>query len=110
MITASTLTVWFVILGLAVSTYLIRFSFLGLLDGEKMPRWLELHLKFVAVAVMPGIAAPAVFWPDATGGEPDPARLLAAAAALLIGIWRRSVLASVVAGLVTLYAGLFLLG
>lgn len=110
MITASTLTVWFVILGLAVSTYLIRFSFLGLLDGEKMPRWLERHLKFVAVAVMPGIAAPAVFWPDATGGEPDPARLLAAAAALLIGIWRRSVLASVVAGLVTLYVGLFLLG
>jgi branched-subunit amino acid transport protein len=110
MITASTLTVWFVILGLAVSTYLIRFSFLGLLDGEKMPRWLERHLKFVAVAVMPGIAAPAVFWPDATGGEPDPARLLAAATALLIGIWRRSVLASVVAGLVTLYAGLFLLG
>lgn len=110
MITASSLTVWFVILALAVATYLIRFSFLGLLDGENMPDWLERHLKFVGVAVMPGIAAPAVFWPDATGGEPDPARLLAAAAALLVGMWRRSLLASVVAGLVTLYAGLFLLG
>ena len=38
------------------------------------------------------------------------ARLLAAAAALLVGIWRRSLLASVATGLVTLYAGLFLLG
>lgn len=110
MITASPATVWFVIIGLAVATYLIRFSFLGLLDGEKMPQWLERHLKFVGVAVMPGIAAPAVFWPEATGGEPDLARLLAAAAALGIGIWRRSVLASVLAGLITLYAGLFLLG
>lgn len=110
MITASTVAVWFVILALAIATYLIRFSFLGFLDGEKMPVWLERHLKFVGVAVMPGIAAPAVFWPDATGGELDAARLLAAAAALLVGIWRRSLLASVAAGLVTLYAGLFLLG
>jgi branched-subunit amino acid transport protein len=109
MISASSATVWFVIIGLAVATYLIRFSFLGLLDGEKMPLWMERHLKFVGVAVMPGIAAPAVFWPEATGGEPDLARLLAAAAALGIGIWRRSVLASVLAGLITLYAGLFLL-
>lgn len=110
MISQSSATIWFVIVGLAVATYLIRFSFLGLLDGDKMPLWLERHLKFVGVAVMPGIAAPAVLWPDATGGEPDLARLLAAAAALGIGIWRRSVLASVLAGLITLYAGLFLLG
>ena len=110
MITASQLTVWFVILALAVATYLIRFSFLGLLDGEKMPGWMERHLKFVGVAVMPGIAAPAVFWPEATGGEPDLARLLAATVALLVGIWRRSLLSSVAGGLVTLYAGMFLFG
>lgn len=110
MIDASTLTIWFVIFALAGATYLIRFSFLGLIDGDKMPEWLVRHLRFVGVAVMPGIAAPAVFWPEATGGEPDLARLLAAAAALLVGMWRRSLLASVVAGLVTLYAGLFLIG
>jgi branched-subunit amino acid transport protein len=110
MITASSTTIWLVIFGLAAGTYLIRFSFLGLLDGDKMPLWMSRHLKFVGVAVMPGIAAPAVIWPDATGGELDLARLLAAAAALGIGMWRRSVLASVLAGLITLYLALYLFG
>ena len=110
MIQASATQVWIVIIGLAAATYLIRFSFLGLLDADNMPRWLERHLKFVGVAVMPGIAAPLVLWPEATGGDPDPARLFAAAVALVVGMWRRSVLASVAAGLIALYPALYLFG
>ena len=58
------------------------------------------------MAVMPGLVAPLVVWPQATGGEPDPARLLAAAVALGIGAATRSVLGAIVGGMGALYLGL----
>ena len=78
-------TLWIVIVLLGLGTYLIRFSFLGLLGGMELPAWVLRHLRYVAVAVMPGLIAPLVIWPPATGGETDPARLIAALAAFAIG-------------------------
>jgi len=102
--------VWVVILGLGLATYAIRFSFLGLLGDRALPEWALRLLRYVPVAVLPGLAAPMVVWPAATGGEPDPARLLAAAAALVVGATTRNVLGAIVAGLGTLYLALWLLG
>jgi branched-subunit amino acid transport protein len=59
---------------------------------------------------MPGLVAPLVVWPQATGGDPDPARLLAAAAALTIGASTRSVLGAIAGGMVALYLALWTLG
>ena len=59
---------------------------------------------------MPGLVAPLVVWPQATGGAPDPARLLAAAAALLIGALTRSVLGAIAGGMAVLYAALAVIG
>jgi hypothetical protein len=44
------------------------------------------------------------------GGETDPARLIAALAAFLVGIKFSSVIGAVIAGMVTLYGMQFLLG
>jgi len=96
-------TLWIVIVLLGLGTYLIRFSFLGLLGGMELPAWVLRHLRYVAVAVMPGLIAPLVIWPPATGGETDPARLIAALAAFAIGIWTRSVVLTVLGGMGTLY-------
>ena len=85
----SDLTVWTVIIFLGIGTFLIRFSFLGIIGGRKLPEWALRHLRYVPVAVLPGLIAPMVAWPQATGGEPDPARLLAAAVALLVGAMLR---------------------
>lgn len=103
------LYIWGVILALGLGTFVIRFSFLGLIGDRELPPWLLRALRYTGVAVLPGLVAPLVLWPAATGGSPDPARLLAAAATVLAGLITRSVLWSVLAGLVALYAGIALL-
>ena len=102
--TYSDLTIWLIIAVMGVVTFLIRFSFLGLMGSAKMPDWLLRHLRYTPVAVMPGLVAPLVLWPEATGGDPDAARLLAAAATVAVGWWRKSLLWGALAGIVTLAA------
>lgn len=106
----STLETWAIILLLGLGTFLIRFSFLGVLGNRPLPEWAIRHLRYTAVAVMPGLIAPLVLFPAATGGAPDAPRLAAAAATLAVGIVWRNALAAIAAGIGTLYAALFLLG
>ncbi len=101
---------WTVIIGLGIGTYLIRFSFIGIVGNRPLPEWALRHLRYVAVAVMPGLIAPLVAWPPATGGEPDAARLVAAFAAFAIGIGTRSVIGAVFGGMGALYLVQYLLG
>ncbi|TNC72386.1 AzlD domain-containing protein [Rubellimicrobium roseum] len=101
--------VWGVILALGVGTFLIRFSFLGLIGRRQLPEWVLRHLRYTGVAVLPGLVAPLVLWPPATGGETEPARLLAGIATVAAGVWTRSVLGAMAAGAGVLYAGLALL-
>jgi branched-subunit amino acid transport protein len=102
--------IWTVILALGLGTYLIRFSFIGLVGDRALPGWASRLLRYVPVAVMPGLVAPLVVWPAATGGAPDAPRMLAAAAAFAIGAWRRSVIGAVVGGMAALYLALWVLG
>lgn len=102
--------VWTVILWLALGTFLIRFSFLGLIGDRPLPGWFLRLLRYTPVAVIPGLVAPLVMFPDATGGAPDPARLIAAAATLAVGVLVRNTLLAIVAGASTLFVLLWLLG
>ncbi|MEL7149467.1 MAG: AzlD domain-containing protein [Pseudomonadota bacterium] len=98
-------SIWLIILVMGVGTYLIRFSFLGLIGNRKMPDWVLRHLRYTPVAILPGLVAPLVMWPEATGGEPDPIRLAAAAVTLGVAWWWKNLLAGAAAGAATL-AGL----
>lgn len=102
--------IWTIIILMAVGTYLIRFSFLGPLANIKLPDWVTRLLRYAPVAVIPGLVAPLVLWPDVTNGEPDPARLLAAATALLLGMITKNVLAAIVGGAGMLYLVLYFQG
>ena len=102
--------IWPIIIGLAIGTYLIRLSFLGIIGDRPIPVWFERSLKYVGVAILPGLIAPWVLWPEATGGEPDPARLAAAFVALAVGLTTRNVLWAILSGFSTLYVMLFLMG
>ncbi len=104
--TYSTAEIWGIIAVLAVGTFLIRFSFLGLIGDRPMPPIILRLLRFTPVAVLPGMVAPLVLWPAATGGQPDLVRMIAAIATLAIGLWTRNVLWGIIGGAVTLYAGL----
>lgn len=103
-------TLWIVIIGLGLGSFFLRFVFIGLVGNRAMPPWLLRHLRYTAVAVLPALVAPQVLWPSATGGEPDPARLAAAAVTLTVGLITRSVFGAMFAGACTLYGVLYLLG
>ena len=106
----SNLDIWLTIIFLGIGTFLLRFSFIGFVGDRKLPKWMTRHLRYVPVAVMPGLIAPLTVWPQATGGEIDPARLIAAATALFIGSMFRSVVGAVIGGMAALYLMLYLLG
>lgn len=101
---------WIVTVGLGLGTYAIRFSFLGMLGNRPLPLWMVRCLRYTAVAILPALVAPAVLWPAATEGQPDPARLLAAVATILAGLLNRSMMAAIAAGGASLFAGLWLFG
>jgi branched-subunit amino acid transport protein len=98
----STETFWVVTLLLGLGTFLIRFSFLGLLGGRTLPDWLLTHLRYVGVAMLPALVTPMIVWPAATGGQIDPPRLIAALVALAAG-WRLGVIWSITSGMGTLW-------
>ncbi|MEM6387012.1 MAG: AzlD domain-containing protein [Pseudomonadota bacterium] len=101
-------TIWFIIAVMGIGTYLIRFSFLGLVGNRKMPDWVLRHLRYTPVAILPGLVAPLVMWPQATNGSPDPIRFAAAVVTIAVA-WRwKSMLAGAVAGACTLGALLWL--
>jgi branched-subunit amino acid transport protein len=102
--------IWVVIFALGLGTFLIRFSFLGVLGGRDLPEWLLRHLRYTPVAVLPGMVAPLVLWPAGTGGEVDPARLLAALVTVVLGLWLRNMIVAILGGAGTLFAMLWLLG
>lgn len=97
-------TFWLVVVVLGLGTYLIRFSFLGLLGNRPLPIWLIRALRYTAVAVLPALVAPAVLWPPATGGTPDPLRLLTIAVTLMAGLVTRSMIGAIAAGGIAFYA------
>ncbi|MDO5604616.1 MAG: AzlD domain-containing protein [Paracoccus sp. (in: a-proteobacteria)] len=101
--------IWLIICTVGLGTFLLRYSFLGALGRRSMPDWVLRLLRYTTVAVLPALTAPVVLWPAATGGQTDPARLIAAMATLLAGCLTRNVLAAVTTGVVTLAAGIYLL-
>ena len=105
----SDLQIWFVIIVLGIGTFLLRWSFLGSLGNRQIPEWALRMLRYTPVTVLPALVAPLVTWPAATGGEPDPARLAAAAATLIVGMLTRNVIGAIVAGAGTLALMLYLL-
>lgn len=106
----SAATIWTIIVALGIGTFLIRFSFLGLIGDRPLPEWVLRMLRYTPVAVIPGLAAPLAIFPAATGGEPDPARLAAAGATLVVGYLTKNLFAGFASGVATLYVLLFLLG
>lgn len=110
MINLTSFEIWTIIILMGIGTFLIRFSFIGLIGGRALPEWVLRHLRYTAVAVIPGIVAPLVLWPEATGGELDPPRLSAALATLTVGYLTKNVLWAIAAGGVCLYGLLYLVG
>jgi len=102
--------IWTIIILVAIGTFLIRFSFIGLIGDREFPQWVLRHLRYTPVAVLPGLVAPLVLWPDATGGAIDSPRLLAAGVTILLGVMFKNMILAIVGGGATLFISLMLLG
>ena len=74
MTSLTTLQSWSVVIGLALGTFLIRYSFIGLFADRDMPAWLDRALKlmvpaifaaivFSGVAMVGGEVAGWAYWP-----------------------------------------------
>lgn len=102
--------IWTIIVLMAIFTFLIRFSFIGLIGDRELPAWVLRHLRYTPVAVLPGLVAPLVLWPEATGGALDTPRLLAAAVTVLLGMMFKNMLLAIFGGAATLFLALALAG
>lgn len=96
---------WAVVFGLAVGTFLIRYSFIGLLTDRGIPPWLDRALKlmvpaifaaivFSGIAIVGGNVAGLAYWP----------RYAAGAIALVAAVMTRgNMLVTVVVGMAALH-------
>ncbi|MEM0991058.1 MAG: AzlD domain-containing protein [Pseudomonadota bacterium] len=102
----SDLEIWGIIGGLAVLTFMVRFSFLGLLAGRVLPGWLVTALSFVPVTVLPALVAPAMILGEDGGWAPVPV-MVGAVATMAVGILSRSLFGAFFTGMVAYHmAGL----
>jgi branched-subunit amino acid transport protein len=100
-------TLWFIIFGLGIGSFLLRFSFLGLVGDRPLPAWALRYLRYTAVAIIPALIAPIVALSNEAGNGPEPIRLAAAAVTLGVGVLTRSVIYAILSGAAALAAGLF---
>lgn len=99
-----TSTLWIVMIGLGIGSFALRFAFLGIVGNRPLPEWLLRHLRYTAVAILPALIAPIVFFPAATDGHADPKRLAAAFVTFVIGYWTKNVLGAMASGAIVLAA------
>lgn len=102
--------IWLVIVALGLGTFFMRFSFLGLLGGRDLPDWVLRHLRYTAVAVMPGMITPMILFPPATGGTLDAVRLGATVATIVVSLITRNAVLTILGGSGALLALHYTLG
>ena len=88
--------IWIAILGSAVATYLTRSVPLAVTLGGRLPPAATRYLEALPVAIIAALVGPAVIAP--AGAPTHGAEPVAAALVIATVVWRRSLLAGVVVG------------
>lgn len=105
----SNTTIWIIIIGMGLITYLERLSFLLILGKRKMPPLLERSLRFTPPAVLSALVLPAFLYNDGVlDFSLGNIRMLAGFIAALVA-WRTgNILLTIVVGMVALWGMTFL--
>lgn len=96
---------WLAIIGLAIGTFAIRYSFIGLLAGKKLPPRFERALQLAVPAIFAALVVPLILFQGNTLNLTM--RWPHAVAAIITGIyawWRGGMLLSLVIGMASLHA------
>ena len=100
---------WALILCSVLVTYLTRFTMIALIKKEMFNDRIREILSFVPSAIFPAIIFPAIFIND-TGSfqiEDNP-KIVAALIAVIIGIYSRSIIATIFSGLASYWFIIFI--
>ena len=102
---------WLAIIGLAIGTFAIRYSFIGLLAGKKLPPRFERALQLAVPAIFAALVVPLILLHAGEFNWPIrwPHVVAASVTALYAG-WRGGMLISLVIGMATLHALLWCAG
>jgi len=104
------MNVWLILIAAGLLTYIIRLSFILTYNYFTMPGWLQKALRFVPPAVLSAIILPEVFMMDGNlAFTLSNERIFAALASVLVAWKFRSVVLTVVTGMVVLYLARYLL-
>ena len=99
---------WALIIYCGLITYLTRFSMIALIKKEMFNDRVRQVLSYVPTAIFPAIIFPAIFL-DNSGSfliEDNP-KIIAAIIATIIGVFTRSILATIFSGLVSYWLIIF---
>ena len=99
---------WTIIIYCGIITYLTRFSMIALIKKEIFNDRVRQVLSYVPSAIFPAIIFPAIFL-ESSGSiliEDNP-KILAALIATLIGIFSRSIIATIFSGLASYWFLIF---
>ena len=102
------MTNWALIIYCGLITYLTRFSMIALIKKEMFNDRVRQVLSYVPTAIFPAIIFPAIFL-DNSGSfliEDNP-KIIAAIIATIIGVFTRSILATIFSGLVSYWLIIF---
>ncbi|BDQ38356.1 hypothetical protein SYK_27160 [Pseudodesulfovibrio nedwellii] len=102
---------WPVVLGIGVGVFLIRYSFILIIDKVTLPEMVQRMLRYIPASVLPALIVPAVLL-HKDGGVTTFAgwdQLAAALIAVLVAWKTRNMLATIASGMIVLWGILFFL-
>ena len=99
---------WALILYCGLITYLTRFSMIALIKKEMFNDRIREVLSYVPSAIFPAIIFPAIFLDNASSFQlEDNPKIIAATIATIIGVFSRSILATIFSGLASYWFLIF---
>ena len=99
---------WSLIIYCGIITYLTRFSMIALIKKEMFNDRIREILSYVPSAIFPAIIFPAIFINDSGLLQiEDNPKIIAALIAMIIGIFSRSILATIFSGLASYWFLIF---
>ena len=99
---------WYLIIYCGIITYLTRFSMIALIKKEMFNDRIREILSYVPSAIFPAIIFPAIFINDSGLFQiEDNPKIIAALIAMIIGIFSRSILATIFSGLASYWFLIF---
>ena len=101
---------WALILYCGLVTYLTRFTMIALIKKEMFNDRIREILSFVPSAIFPAIIFPAIFINDTESFQiEDNPKIVAAIIAVIIGIYSRSIIATIFSGLASYWFIIFII-